>query len=71
VVEVKVAAMQWNEGTGEYKRKGEGGDEAVVLKYLMKVHLLQVAHAMVVDPSAGSPLLWSTAPDIEATAVQH
>lgn len=72
IEEVKVVAVQWNEGTGDCKRKGGGGgDEGAVLKYLMRVHSLQVTQTMAVDPSIGSPLWWSTAPDIEATAVQR
>jgi hypothetical protein len=52
VVDVRVVAVHCNKGMGDCKMKGEGA----VLKYLMRVHSLQVTQTMAVDPSVGSPL---------------
>jgi hypothetical protein len=56
---------------GAMKTKKDREGYAVIVKYLVRVHLLLAVQAMAVGPSRESPLLWSTVPGIEAIEVQH
>jgi hypothetical protein len=58
-----------NNGAMKTKKGREG--YAIIVKYLVRVHLLLAVQAMAVGPSRESPPLWSTVPGTEAIEVQH